>query len=40
MDWDRLNMRWVLSIRGFHKGVYLLRVHKNGKTETAQIVIQ
>jgi hypothetical protein len=39
-DWDDMGQQWKLNIHGLQKGIYFLQVNKNGKTETAQIVIQ
>lgn len=38
--WDELSMRWELNIQNLQRGVYFLQVHKNGKTETAKIMIE
>ena len=38
--WDEQGMRWELTIQNLQRGVYFLQVHKNGKTETAKIMIE
>jgi hypothetical protein len=38
--WNEQDHRWELEIQSLQRGVYFLRIEKNGKLETAQIHVQ